>query len=147
MLLAPPAPVGFGAGIEVKAAWQANYRADTNFLAFDVSPTPGFHPAYYDGVEPYTSPVGSFAANGYGLYDMAGNVWQRCWDWLDDGYYGSSPGIDPRGPATGSYRVNRGGSCYNYGGDSRSAYRLGYYGQDMADPLVGFRTVLPPSQP
>jgi len=88
---------------------RANYYSSTSY-SYDTSPTRGYHPAYNDGVYPYTSPVGSFSANGYGLYDMAGNVWEWCWDWYGSSYYGSSPGSDPRGPATGSYRVLRGGS-------------------------------------
>lgn len=58
----------------------------------------------------YTSPVGSFPPNGYGLYDMAGNVWELCSDWYDANYYSVSPPNNPKGPNSGTYRVLRGGS-------------------------------------
>ncbi len=64
-----------------------------------------------------TAPVGSFPPNRAGLHDMAGNVWEWCADWFDTDYYAASPTFDPQGPATGTCRVQRGGSwrcsdCY-----------------------------------
>ncbi|MEI6674692.1 MAG: SUMF1/EgtB/PvdO family nonheme iron enzyme [Verrucomicrobiota bacterium] len=74
----------------------------------------GYHPAYKRG----TSPVGSFAANAYGLYDMAGNVNEWCWDRL--GLYPEVLETDPRGLDSGMGRVRRGG-CW---ADSESGYRV-----------------------
>jgi sulfatase modifying factor 1 len=74
-----------------------------------------------------TAPVRRYRPNGYGLWNMTGNVWEWCADWFDPGYYAVSPEHDPRGPASGELRVMRGGSylchdsyCHRYRVAARS---------------------------
>lgn len=102
-----------------------------------MSPTEGYHPFWSnndDEVYPYSSRIGSFAPNGYGMYDMAGNMTEWCWD----GFAFYSPGsqTDPRGALTSDpVRVIRGGSWYS---GWRVATRIGHY-PSVSSVDFGFR--------
>ncbi len=90
-----------------------------------------------------TQPVAQKAANQWGLYDMSGNVWEWCEDWLDT--YPDGPETDPIGPDTGADRVLRGGSWESLARYSRSAHRfLGSPESSSFDQ--GFRLVLAESK-
>ncbi|MEU8324329.1 formylglycine-generating enzyme family protein [Nonomuraea sp. NPDC048881] len=90
-----------------------------------------------------TAPVRSYPPNGFGLYEMTGNVWEWCADWFGATYYEESPSVDPRGPRTGDRRVIRGGSylchdsyCNRYRVAARSANTPA-----SSSGNCGFRTV------
>jgi len=97
---------------------RANYFSSGQ-LNYDTSSTRGNHPASADGV----TPVGMFAPNGYGLYDVTGNVWEWCWDLFQGDYYATSPGRNPHGGNNDlGTRVYRGG--YNGGWGFASSCRV-----------------------
>jgi uncharacterized repeat protein (TIGR02543 family) len=129
---------------------QANYDGspfiDGNGFSFDLGPSGEntdftFNASLGQG---NASPVGFFTtnANGYGLYDVAGNVFEWCWDFYAANYYNNFPLTDPHGPASGGVRVVRGGAYDQSAYDCRVAYR-GSEGPISGGPDLGFRTVLP----
>ncbi len=93
----------------------------------------------HDG-HPFTAPVGRFAPNAFGLYDMHGNAWEWTADYHDDNYYAQSPTDDPQGPVTGSVRVRRGGSWHTWAFYARCAYR-NWNTPETRYTLVGMRLV------
>jgi formylglycine-generating enzyme required for sulfatase activity len=118
---------------------QANYYSAPELYSYDLGPA-GFNAAYTNGVAPYTNPGGAFAANGYGLYDMAGNAWQWCWDWYGTPYAGGS---NPRGAATGTDRILRGGAWFYNAYYERCANR-GHNTPTVKSDTVGLRCVRGP---
>jgi formylglycine-generating enzyme required for sulfatase activity len=122
----------------------ANYFSEPKVFPYDLGPEWGYNPAFDDGIFPYTAPVWSFKPNGFGLYQMAGNVSQWCNDWFcpmcATPLIGAS---NPTGPASGVLRVIHGGGWDNtadrcqifYRGSGSPACRYGD---------VGFRVVWNP---
>jgi len=138
--------------LPTEAEWEYACRAGTK-TPFCFGDRLDSSMANFDGNYPYggaqkgvyrqkTTPVGSFKPNAWGLYDMHGNVWEWCADWRGE-YSGDA--TDPTGPASGSYRVIRGGSWYRSARDCRSAYRYGST-PGYAYNGIGFRVSLPAGQ-
>jgi formylglycine-generating enzyme required for sulfatase activity len=140
------------ARLPTEAEWEYACRAgaETPF-AFGDTITP--EQVNYNGSQPYagapksryrkkTVPVKALPANGWGLYQMHGNVWEWCADWFGD--YPEGPVFDPTGPPKGAARVLRGGSWFDFARYARSAHR------SPLDPSTsnffnGFRLALGPA--
>jgi formylglycine-generating enzyme required for sulfatase activity len=141
-----------GMRLPTEAEWEYAYRAGT---------TTAFHgwagqPAgtnddnlvekiawYSSNAGSQTRPVGGKAANGFGLHDMAGNVWEWVSDWYSERDGASTPTEDPKGPATGSFRVLRGGSWLYASDFARSSNRF-RVAPDSMFVTIGFRVARAP---
>jgi formylglycine-generating enzyme required for sulfatase activity len=136
--------------LPTEAEWEYGCRGGSStYRTFHFGRSLSSARANFDGRFPYggaekgpylkrTCKVGRHEPNGFGLYDVCGNVDEWCQDWYGENYYARSPNRDPLGPSEGSHRVLRGG-CWNANGEHcRSADR------DMALPgdrnkQLGFR--------
>ena len=134
-------PAGYSFALPTEAEWEYAARGGNKTNAYTYAGSNYLSDVgwYTDNSSGSTHAVGMKRANELGLYDMSGNVYEWCADWY--GSYGSSSQTNPRGPASGSNRVLRGGSWYNLASNCRAANRISGSPGDR-DNSYGFRLAL-----
>ena len=135
--------------LPTEAEWEYACRAGTK-TAYSSGDTPEGLAAIGINVKDgqrFTAPVGGFQKNGFGLYNMHGNVWEWCQDWYDPKGYTAGRQTDPTGPATGTAKVQRGGGWSSGSSRWRSAARIGRESVAYRGCYQGFRVALPNRAP
>jgi formylglycine-generating enzyme required for sulfatase activity len=140
-------PTGWAYRLPTEAEWEYASRAgSTNCFSYGDDPgytQLGNYAWYYANSGNTPHPVGGKSPNRWGLFDLSGNVWEWCSDWY--GAYLGGNVTDPLGPVSGSPRVVRGGSWYNFASHCRSAIRYSIH-PTYRYYILGFRVVLAPGQ-
>ena len=124
--------------LPTEAEWEYAAGAGTNYT-YAGSNSLGQVGWYNENSGSKTHAVGTKGANGWGLYDMSGNVWEWCSDWYGSDYYVNSPSSNPKGPGNGQYRVLRGGSWFNDASRCRVSYRNNRGDPSYRYDFIGFR--------
>ena len=140
-----------GLRLPTEAEWEYAYRAGTTteYHSYAAQPTGFNDDTLLDNIAWYSSnsggqthAVGGKFANGLGLHDMSGNVWEWCQDWY--GPYSSASVTNPTGPATGSSRLLRGGVWYDTSYVCRASGRYYDTPDGFGNGYCGFRVVRAP---
>ena len=134
-----------GDGADLDYPWGNDYLDDAPAAptapASPGAARPGRHA--HSGASTGPLPVGTYAANTLGLFDVSGNLWEWTADWYDLNYYSESPVDSPTGPVTGLYKVIRGGSWADTETRLGTVYYRNFTAPDTAQPTIGFRCAGP----
>lgn len=131
-----------GKRLPSEAEWEYAARGGLEDIAYPYGEKADHSRSRFTDPEAEKGPVktGSYAPNGYGLFDMSGNVWEWVSDWFSGSYYSESPEQNPAGPANGTFRVFRGGGWHS-GPGCTTVHRRNALPSHWVDIAGGFRCV------